>query len=66
MIKRRNISRENKKRIVLELLSKQSPMTRIARREPISVATISNWRDEFNTGAFRSEHRTEIGLRKGI
>ncbi|MBX7056997.1 MAG: transposase [Leptospirales bacterium] len=66
MIKRRNFSREFKKRIVLEVVSGLSPMTWIARREGIAAATISNWRDELNTGTFRSEHRTEIELRKRI
>jgi transposase-like protein len=66
MIKNRNYSDGFRKRIVLEIMSGQTSMVQIAKREDISTVTLAKWRDEMNTGGFQSENRTEIELRKRI
>ncbi len=66
MVKRRKHSEDFKKRMVLEIVSGQSSMIQISKRENISPSTLSKWRDEANSGRFRSENRTEIELRKRV
>jgi transposase-like protein len=66
MIKKRNYSDGFRKRIVLEIMSGQTSMVQIAKRENISTVTLAKWRDEMNTGGFQSENKTEIELRKRI
>lgn len=66
MVKNRKYSDAFKKRLVLEVMSGQSSMVQIAKRENVSTVTLAKWRDEMNTGGFQSENRTEIELRRRI
>ena len=66
MIKRKRYSQEFKEQIVLELLSGQSNISQIAKREGIANYTISKWRDNFNNGKFKDQNRIEIELRRRI
>lgn len=66
MVKRRRYSIEQKERLVLEIISGQTSMTEISKREIISVATLSKWKRQFSTDGLEDKNKIELELRKRI
>lgn len=66
MIQRNNFGKEFRDKIVLDLLSGQSPVAQISQREAINPQTIRNWKKSVDTGKFENEHETELALRRRI
>lgn len=66
MIKRNRFSTEFKEKVVLEIISGQSTMAAISKREGISGTTLMNWRNALSTGEFQDQNKSEIELRKKV
>ena len=66
MIKRNRHKREFKEKIVLEIISGQTKMTEISKRESISMTTLRNWKESFASDGFKDQNKIEIELRKKI
>ena len=66
MIRRQRYSQEYKESLVLEIISGQSRVAQVSRREGISPATLSKWRDQLATAGFQQEKQGEIELRRRV
>ena len=66
MIKRKKWNQEQKERLVLEMISGQTSMTEISKRESISVTTLAKWKHQFVNGGLEAKNKTELELRQKI
>ena len=66
MIKRKKWNQEQKERLVLEMISGQTSMTEISKRESISATTLAKWKHQFVTEGLEDKNKTELELRQKI
>ena len=66
MIKRNQYSQQEKERFSLEMISGQTSMAEISKREMISVATLSKWKREIVVEGFEDKNKAELALRRKI
>ena len=66
MIKRSRYSKEQKERLALEIISGQTSMTEISKREAISITTLSKWRRQLEEDSLEDKNKVELDLRKRI
>ena len=66
MIKRNQYSKQEKERFSLEMISGQTSMAEISKREMISVATLSKWKREIVVEGFEDKNKAELALRRKI
>jgi len=66
MIQRPRYPKEVRERLVLEILSGQSSIAQISKRENISGNTLAKWRDELSSGTFVDDRKKELELRKRV
>lgn len=65
MIKRNKYTPEMKKRLVIELLSKESSGAKICQRERIAYSTLTKWRNEIESGEpLNGEDSESVRLRR--
>ena len=66
MIKRNKYSKQEKERLALEMISGQTSMAEISKREMISVATLSKWKRQMVAEGFEDKNKVELELRRKI
>ena len=66
MIKRKRYSDEYKEKLVLEIVSGQSTVTQVSRRESVSSTTLNRWRKDLANENFQQTNRSEIELRRRV
>ena len=66
MIKRKKWNQEQKERLVLEMISGQTSMTEISKRESISATTLAKWKHQFINEGLEDKNKTELELRQKI
>ena len=66
MIKRNQYSKQEKERFSLEMISGQTSMAEISKREMISVATLSKWKRQIVVEDFEDKNKAELELRRKI
>ena len=66
MIQRNKYSKQEKERLVLEMISGQTSMADLSKREMVSVSTLSKWKRQMIAESFENKNKVELELRRKI